>query len=187
MNVIPLRLNDLMPAQLPPIGCASVGVGIGKTETAIKIIAKLGTCARGMTRSEVDIAIVYAVPTHKLADDLVMRFASAGVTSGVWRGRLADNPANLNEKMCLKPDAVQEVASLGLPIQQSMCRFKTDAGYVSCESFLSCPYQQQASLLRGKQVVIVPHDSLFYEMPNIGPRNMLIIDEAFCFVGLRGL
>lgn len=187
MNVIALNLTDFVPAQLPPIGCASVGVGIGKTETAIKIISRFAPGSKDFNQSDVSIMVVYAVPTHKLGDDLVVRFASAGVTSGVWRGRQAENSARPREKMCLKPEAVKEVSSLGLPIQQSMCRFKTDAGYVSCESFLSCPYQQQASLLRGKQVVIVPHDSLFYEMPNIGPRNMLIIDEAFCFVGLRGL
>ena len=180
MTVIPLGSTEFEPSRLSPIGCASVGVGIGKTEAVIKSIAEL-------IGKSPDISVVYAVPTHKLGVELVLRFAARDVSSGVWRGRLADNPKDLNTKMCLKPDAIEKIISLGLPIQQSMCRAKFEAHDISCDFFSLCPYQTQAGELCDKQVVIVPHDSLFYEKPNIGPRNMLIIDEAFWPTGLRGL
>jgi putative DNA primase/helicase len=189
MNVVLLKSADIWPDKLPPIGCAAIGVGVGKTEAMIRIIAMY--CC-GMVSAVVDqrgpsLMFIYAVPTHELAEDIVARLAAVGVTAGVWRGRLADNPLRPGDKMCLKPEAIQKVASIGLSIQQSMCRVKSETGYVTCEHYSFCAYQQQAGELCDKQVVVVPHDSLFYEMPDIGDRNILITDEAFFNAGLRGV
>ena len=181
MIAIPSSIFEIAPSELPPVHGVIVGVGIGKTESAVQIIA--GHCLH----STVALAVVYAVPTHKLGDELVRRFTKAGLTTGVWRGRLADDPVKSGSKMCLKPEAMKRAISKGMPIQQTMCRYKDDYNYVTCEHFPYCPYQSQAAQLCNKQVVVIPHDSLFYEMPDIGTRNMLVIDEAFWATGLRGV
>jgi len=178
MTALPVRRNECQNSALPPIYCVTVGVGIGKTEVAIQIIAAHCLNPTG------NIKAVYAVPTHKLGDELVARFKEVGVTSGVWRGRGADNPARKGSKMCLKPEAVQKVISLGLPVQKTMC---WDADVSSCEHFSYCPYQRQAGDLCDMHVVIVPHESIFYEKPKIGKRNLLVIDESFWAAGLKGL
>lgn len=175
-----LSVNWIEPhtSELPPIYCATVGVGIGKTEVAIQVIAAHCLNPTGNFKA------IYAVPTHKLGDELVARLKEADVTSGVWRGRAADNPAKPGSKMCLKPEAIQKIITLGLPVQKTMCR---DANVSSCEHFSYCPYQRQAGDLCDMHVVIVPHESLFYEKPNIGNRNLLVIDESFWAAGLKGL
>jgi len=178
MTALPVSWNEPQASELPPIYCVTVGVGIGKTEVAIQNIA--AHCLNPTS----NIKVIYAVPRHKLGDELVARFKKAGVTSGVWRGRAADNTARTGSAMCLKPEAVQKVIALGLPVQKTMCR---DAGISLCEHFLSCPYQRQAAELCDMHVVIVPHESLFYEMPNIGERKLLVIDESFWPAGLKGL
>jgi putative DNA primase/helicase len=181
MIAIPSPIFEIAPIELPPVHGVIVGVGIGKTEAAVQIIA--GHCLR----STVALAVVYAVPTHKLGDELIGRFTDAGLTAGVWRGRLAADPEKSGGKMCLKPDAMKKAISIGMPIQQTMCRYKDERNSATCEHFSYCPYQSQAGQLCKKQVVIIPHDSLFYEMPDIGTRNMLVIDEAFWSAGLRGV
>ncbi|OUR77314.1 hypothetical protein A9Q83_11470 [Alphaproteobacteria bacterium 46_93_T64] len=182
----PFIAADYLPR---PIGCASVDVGVGKTDAAVGIISQLLkqsiVCKHRDEQSE--LKAIYAVPTHKLGQELVQRFVARDVTAGVWRGRLADNPEKPGEKMCLKPAEVEEVSERGLPIQRSMCRVKVDDIHYTCEHFQDCPYQMQADLLSQVDVVIVTHASLFYEMPSIGRRQILVIDEAFWSAGLRGV
>lgn len=186
-----LNADENYPSQLQPIYCATVGVGIGKTEAAIQLIIAWGGSSQNKSKNtemaDSQLRVIYAVPTHKLGDELVERFEKVNVTAGVWRGRTAKNPAEADSKMCLKPEAIIKASAARLSLQQSMCYSKNKNVILSCEYFSCCPYQRQADGLSNKTVVIVPHQSLFYKMPNIGARDLLIIDESFWRSGLRGL
>ncbi|MEH6478299.1 MAG: hypothetical protein V7727_21590, partial [Sneathiella sp.] len=189
MKNLTLNLDELETKELGPIASAAVDVGVGKTEAAIQIIKRiLKNNLTDCKESEAfDIKFIYAVPTHKLGEELANRFRAEGITAGVWRGRLADNPDKPNEKMCLKPNTVEKVISMGQPVQTTMCRSKIKDTYYDCEHFQYCPYQGQTSHLTPLDVVIVPHASLFFEIPDIGKRQILIIDESFWPAGLRGV
>lgn len=187
----------------------NVDVGLGKTDAAIKAIPQLKQMAdKSLAKIEQSFLtvtdtsviemlaadknklmqlkrIVFAVPQHRLGDEIVPRCKEVGLNAAVFRGRLAENPNAHGQCMCLKPDEVQKVTEIGLSVSQTMCINKKMGA--ECDLFYSCPYQLQIDIVGGADVAVVPHASLFHEMPSIGDRGMLIIDETFIFSGLRGM
>ena len=186
----------------------NVDVGLGKTDAAIRVLPKLRQMADDklakieqslLTVTDTSVIemletnqdklkqlkrIVYAVPQHRLGDEIASRCNEVGLSAAVFRGRLAENPDAPGLRMCLKPDEVQKVTEIGLSVAETMCinrRMRAE-----CDLYHSCPYQQQMDIVGGADVAVVPHASLFHEMPSIGDRGLLIIDESFIFSGLRG-
>ena len=177
--------------QCTPVIVAGANTGVGKTEVAIDAIVQYRESMLSSTINDnVPLALplaIYAVPTHRLANELAGRFENAGLSAGIWRGRTSDHPVHQKEKMCRKPDQVKKVADHGLSVSKTMCRLKTGDKEYFCEHFSNCAYQQQVDELSRKDVVIVAHDSLFYEKPEFGEPRLLIIDEIFYATGLRGV
>jgi hypothetical protein len=177
----------------------SVGVGLGKTEQAFWLIKYVkdrafkllvvDAQASKANRLSKPTRIAYkrltrtvlAVPTHKLADEAVARARKAGLSAGPFRGRLYEDKETGEHPMCDKPNDVQKCTDAGLAVATSMCESYTSA----CEFRYDCGYYAQNNELRHCDVVMVPHASLFHEMPPVNSRGLLIIDEQFAFDGER--
>jgi hypothetical protein len=179
--------------------CLSVGVGLGKTEEAFKLIKYVKNKALKLLEDDAqasntnklskDTRIAYqrltravlAVPTHKLADEAVERARKAGLSAGPFRGRLYEDKDNGEFPMCKRPKEVQLCVDAELPVTSSMC--ESDGS--KCKFRQICGYYAQIEELKNCDVVVVPHASLFHEMPPINSRGLLIIDEQFAFDGER--
>jgi hypothetical protein len=170
----------------------AVGVGLGKTEQAIKLILYVRDRAQALVKAgglSTPMRIAYkrltrailAVPTHKLADEAVMRVWKAGLSAEVFRGRLYEIKETGERPMCKRAGDVQLCIDAGLPVASSMCNSK-DA---ECKFFRNCEYYAQMEMLENCDVVLIPHASLFHEKPSINSRGLLIIDEEFSFDGER--
>lgn len=193
-----------------PVHGFDLGVGVGKTAAAISVIKankervkdavhQIGEFIAQTTdgseererleENRIDLKrlgrATFAVPTHRLGDELVRRIEAEGLSAGVWRGRLADDPGKQGEKMCLIPKEVEKVVKSGLPVEDSMCRSFRDGEKRECEHHAVCPYQKQKGALFSKDVAVVPHASLFHQMPKINTRGTLFIDEGFWQASLK--
>jgi putative DNA primase/helicase len=206
MNQISSILNEGLPqTDERPIFGFDPMVGIGKTESGIQSIhqiiskgkdetGKLNARIKGCISDEDALLqevlknqrkelrrmarTIFAVPSHKLGDELVARIEGSGLSAGAWRGRMAENPMT-EDLMCLKPKEVERVIEAGLPVEGTLCSRKINEKEYTCEHYSGCPYQLQKAELRHKDVVVVPHASLFFEMPAINSRGVTFIDEGF--------
>ena len=177
----------------------AVGVGLGKTEQAFKVIKHVRDRAQTLLKAD-EVAdrsqkvsrptriaykrltrAVLAVPTHKLADEAVTRAQSAGLSAGPFRGRLYKIKDTGKYPMCERPDEVRLCVEAGLPVASSMCK----SGGAECQYRQICGYYGQIEVLKKCDVVVIPHASLFHEKPPINSRGLLIIDEHFAFDGER--
>jgi hypothetical protein len=94
--------------------------GLGKTRIAAAFIA--ASFIAELLRTTAIEGIVYAVPTHRLGEDIVQLFAAAGVTAKVWRGRDAHIQGKSGPTMCDNLSAVKAAVELGEVIETSACR-----------------------------------------------------------------
>ena len=196
-----LRFKEIdHPGQLPKaVLSLAVGVGLGKTEQAFKLIKYVRDKALALLKDDksADNAsklsdttriayqrltrAILAVPTHKLADEAVERARGAGLSAGPFRGRLYEDKKTSEHPMCKRADSVQQCIDVGLPVGSSMCKSKER----ECEFRWVCEYFAQMEALKYCDVVVAPHASLFHEKPPINSRGLLIIDEQFAFDGER--
>jgi putative DNA primase/helicase len=163
-----------------PVHCLKVGLGIGKTEEAIKHTIKWVKEGRG--------SVVYAVPSHNLSSDLLARFndAAGNVSVAVWKGR-AWKPKDDSAPMCQNIDVVKEVQRITGDPQETVCRKELENGSVQkCPYYDGCLYQAQRQ--QQADIWITAHHSLFSDKPEaIDKPSLLVIDESFYQAGLRGL
>ena len=153
------RLLGWAPSEdAPPALGLKVGLGLGKTEQALKLAVR---CASRGT-------VVYAVPTHKLGAELFIRLEKELALQGanqirvaIWRGREAEDPDAPGQLMCRKPSAVREVQKVGLDLQETVCSRKLGTVLHQCEHFSACPYQRQRQTRA--DIWLVPHSALFTE------------------------
>jgi hypothetical protein len=188
------------PKSIPKaVWSLAVGVGLGKTEQALKLMEQVRDRAQALlaadkqaddiTKLSDETRIAYkrltravlAVPTHKLANEADERAQKAGLSAGVFRGRLYQDPDTEEHVMCNRADDVQLCIDAGLPVASSMCKSR---GF-ECKFRHSCGYFAQMNTLEDCGVVVVPHASMFHEKPPINSRGLLIIDEQFAFDGVR--
>jgi putative DNA primase/helicase len=178
-----LDFNDVkMP---PPLLGLAVDVGLGKTSATRQAIADLiasGTLGRRK--------VVYAVPRHDLGAEQVAAFGKLGVSAMLWKGRTAPDPVphNAEQLMCLDPEATFDALEVEHPVEQSCCSVKRSDIRQFCPHYNACAYQRQKPLAEVSQVIVCAHDSLFHiKAEAIGTVGLLVIDEGFWQVGLRGL
>jgi hypothetical protein len=196
-----LEFDEITHPGQPPKAVLNlaVGVGLGKTEQAFKLIKyvrdkalallKVDKSADDASKLSDTTRIAYrrltravlGVPTHKLADEGVERAEGAGLTAGPFRGRLYEDKEIGEILMCNKPDDIERCIDVGLPVASSMCK----SAWRKCEYKTTCLYYAQMEVLKNLDVVVVPHASLFHEKPSINSRGLLIIDEQFAFDGER--
>jgi Bifunctional DNA primase/polymerase, N-terminal/Primase C terminal 2 (PriCT-2) len=160
--------NDAEPT--PSVWAMRIDTGVGKTRIVVDEIAKSGK--RG---------IVYAVPTHKLGDDIERQFADHGVVARAFRGRSADDPERPGAQMCLNMPAVEVALKCHADISKSCCEYKKRY----CRFISQCGYQRQ--MLPRPQVWIIAADMIFHHQAAFGKLQALIIDESFWQKSLRGI
>lgn len=166
----------------PPVHAVNITTGVGKTRGTAKGVAEHVIVQRGSREKRK--AILYAVPTHRLGDEIERQFAEYGVTARVFRGRQAEDPAQPGQTMCHDLEAIETALALGAVPEKACCRMKTEDGQVfTCPHFHACGYQAQKE--GQPDVWIVAHQMLFHAQPAFGKVQMVIVDEGFWQSGLR--
>ena len=178
-SIIQNAIDKLLePSRQPLIAAIRVGVGIGKTHTALNSIPGI------INRTGGPVAL--AVPTHKLGEDILDRIGHLGLRVMVWRGREAINPAT-GLTMCNNLDAVRDAQRVGGSAQLLACDNRLEGRQRrQCLFFQSCPYQKQRQA--EADLWIIPHALLFEDKPSSMPVfRLLIIDEDMAGAGIRGI
>ncbi len=91
--------------------------------------------------------MVYAVPTHRLGQELLARAKKeverrgANIKVAIWRGREADDPEAPGEKKCRDLDAV--VQPVGGDPEKLVCRQVVGMTICECPFYEVCGYQRQ--------------------------------------------
>lgn len=166
----------------PPVEVFKVEAGGGKSFAAIAEVV------RANFRN-----IVYAVPEHRLADDVVEGIERACEDAGVeadvavWRG--LDQ-----EGQCKRPADRKKVQKAGLAIENTICyRWLTNSKTGATFRVPRCPYAKKdcatpcGRILQSRmrpRIWVVPHASLFsarkalFDMDGTGRVDVLIVDES---------
>ena len=192
----------IMPGQnrgKPPVHAIAVSLGVGKTRTALLHAA---TKLKRLRAAGDHRAIVYAVPEHRLSQEVATRFSnmheSGELTVAIWRGREAKFPLphlgpelmakcgtdpNEDRRMCKNLEPIREALALYLPSKR-VCRSCTfyDGNYSP-----RCAYVSQSD--NEADLWIVSHNLLFIKPPYPVTRAgvaALIIDESPWQAGLIG-
>jgi hypothetical protein len=162
------------------VHAVKASTGIGKTRIAARAIAR-------HIKSD-QPQVLYAVPTHRLGEDVADLFRAEGLSAEVWRGRKALGKDG--KPMCLDLGAVKIAEDLGVNIEDACCRGKDPAGRtVTCQYYETCAYQKQKT--RTPDVWLVAHQMLFQANATLGDMSVVFIDESFWEAGtskpVRGL
>lgn len=161
----------------PPVHAIGVTLGTGKTEAAIRYVA---ATIKEMRQNGDSRAIAFAVPEHKLSDEIAERLKPLGVRVAIWRGREAYKPASTTEQMCGNIDEVREAERVFADPEKEVCK--------TCSLYESCAYLAQKKL--DADVWIVGHQILTHDKPPkpIKARGIaaLVVDESPWRAGLFG-
>ena len=165
----------------PPVHASRVATGVGKTRIAARLIAETvrartaaGRCLR---------PFLYAVPTHRLGEDVADLFRQHGISARVFRGRAAEIPSRPGQTMCDDLEAVRVALDLGAPVSPTCCKGKRPDGVtVTCRFYATCSYQQQFE--EEPDVWVIAHQLLFSPQAALGEVEGVFIDEAFWQAGL---
>jgi hypothetical protein len=173
------------PGTTPPRKAIKAAAGTGKTVTTLRLLAEI---AAGKT-------VYFIVPTHTLADELLVKAEAMGIPATILQGRSRpdlDNPTFSDgrpRKMCVKHEIAEKVAEAGLPVWDSICENKETIGLYGvphqCEFFPVCSYVRQFGKLADK-LVIMPHNWLTLPRKKLPAPDLVIIDERFFPVGVKG-
>jgi Primase C terminal 2 (PriCT-2)/Bifunctional DNA primase/polymerase, N-terminal len=154
------------------VHAAQATTGIGKTQIAARVIA------RRIKSGRLTGPVGYAVPTHRLGEDIAELFRAEGITAEVWRGRKAFISGKSGPTMCDDLAAVKIAEDMGAVIETACCKGKDPAGRkVTCQFYDSCAYQAQKA--RKPDVWIFAHQMLFRQNKTLDGLSVLFIDESF--------
>lgn len=165
----------------PCVHAIRVATGVGKTRIAARLIAEtvLGRKAEGRPMRP----FLYAVPTHRLGEDIAGLFRQHGISARVFRGRAAQDPGRPGRTMCDDMEAVKVALDLGAPVSTSCCKGKRPGGATAtCRFYESCAYQQQTK--DRPDVWVVAHQLLFSPQAALGDVGGVFIDESFWQAGI---
>lgn len=148
-------------AELGAALALKVTAGLGKTATALRVIAHHGEAL--LARGHV---LVY-VPTLDLAERACADFRklAPGLPSRVVRGRDAARPGDPARKMCVKADLAKAISGFVPSVTQALCRrFDPGGGVVQSSCAQGCPYLGQKDV-QGPHVVFLSHAYLGIDPP----------------------
>lgn len=151
-----------------------VGVGIGKTQTALTQVSDLRARLNAAKDGAPEKAVYIFAPMHVLAEDMLKTLSEIApeITAKVWKGRA-------RKGMCGNEDAVNNLLDARLPVKP----FCT----TQCPLRDTCRYLRQAEG-DAPDVWIMTHDMLFLPKPSGLPApSLVIVDENFKGAGLFGL
>src|SRR5215813_11990054 len=178
----PVSWRSISNVPPPPIAHAvCIDVGVGKTQITIAELAVW------IKQKQPDGPIIYAVPRHRLGEDILRQFTDHSINARIFRGREAPDPQRdllePDKKMCLNLAAVELAKKCHAEIGQACCKYKK----LRCRFFGSCGYQRQLRDRDGVQVWIVAIDTLFHTQKALGEPVIVIVDEALWQKGIRGV
>jgi hypothetical protein len=164
------------------VHAVQASTGIGKTRIAARVIA------RRINSGQLAPPVGYAVPTHRLGEDVADLFRAEGISAEVWRGRKALGKDG--DPMCDDLGAVKIAEDMGAVIETACCKGKDpEKRKVTCPHYSSCAYQAQKN--REPDVWIFAHQMLFQKNKTLDEMSALFIDESFRDAGtskpVRGL
>ena len=147
--------------------------GIGKTHVAregLTPLAKLG------------FKFVYAVPYHKLANDVAADFRAEGLKKEqveVYRAYDRPDPrAPKKHKMCRRPDEFKAVRAIGINTHTAICERKPRLVPIRCTHASRCGLMRQREAT--PNIWIVPNSLLFTAKTVFFPEiDAVVIDEGF--------
>jgi len=162
-------------AKLDAALALKVTAGLGKTATALRVIARYGEAL--LARGHV---LIY-VPTLDLAERAHADFQTLapGLRSRVIRGRDALRPDDREKKMCERADLVKKISGFVPSVTEALCRGQDpDGNFVQSACANGCPYLQQKDI-RGPHVVFLSHAYLNVDPPidRDYPTALRVIDE----------
>jgi hypothetical protein len=152
-----------------------VTAGLGKTSTALRIVARYGNAL--LAHGHV---LIY-LPTLDLAERAHADFQALAprLPSRVIRGRDALRPDERKKKMCERSDIAKKISGIVPSVTQALCRAQDPNGdFVQSPCASGCPYLQQKDV-SGAHVVFMSHAYLTVNPPidrNFGTA-IRIIDE----------
>jgi len=157
--------------------------GVGKSTEARKIVKPILDDTPGKT-------VVFAIPDHTLgneaAEALREELRGTDYTVDTYRGRSADDPLNVGEKMCRKHKLAGKIGRLGGDVPSQLCGNPEEPKKGLCEHRKSCPYIAQQS--QKANVWFVPHTMLTQGKPScIGTVGAVFVDENALKVFMGGL
>jgi hypothetical protein len=146
----------------PRIEMVNATLGLGKTESTLKMIAEAIRERRQAGDEGAVVAI--ATPQHRLSDQMAADFErlAPDLTAAVLRGPEADDPNAPGQKVCKKLDTYREARALLRDPEAEVCR--------GCEHRLTC--QVMTDRIAKADVYIVAHQALGGKTPveRRGPR-----------------
>lgn len=162
------RVVLLPVAPAPPAWVLRIAVGLGKTEQALRRIA----AARGLR-------VVYAVPSHGLAEEIARRLGDLGITAEIVRGYDRPDPERSNgTAMCQDLDAAKAAIKAHLPVPSTLCEARDGEVKHLCRFAARCGKNRERRAT--PQVWVVTHASLFGGRPkHVFAPDVLVIDEGF--------
>jgi putative DNA primase/helicase len=127
--------------------------------------------------------VIYAVPRHRLGEDILLQFTNQGITPRIFRGRSADDPLHPGQAMCLNLPAVRLAERCHTEVASTCCKHKKQR----CPFFDHCGYQRQLRHRDGVQTWVVATDTIFHAQRALGEPPCVVVDEALWAKGLRGV
>ena len=173
-------------APAPGVGVAA-SAGVGKTEQVLEGLVRHGRML--LQRGHV----LFQFPTLELAQQACERFLAkrSGLPALVLRGRLAADPENPGQRMCVRADAVEPAQRYLASVGQGFCRTEKPNGtIITAPCFATCRYFAQFASIP-YSIIFTSHGYLSVPVPASGPVSLRIIDESFwqslCRISRAGL
>ena len=140
---------------------------------------------------------VMFVPLHTLGDEhaetfearsreLLVEADHEGLVAAVYRSRLAVDPnGNGKAKMCADPERAEAILSIKGDVASDACGSETSES--RCSHFQSCAFQEMIAQASHANLLMLPHQSMFYRppVPVFGNPDFVIIDEDFHDAGIN--
>ena len=143
--------------------------GVGKSA-----IAK----ARCAAQAKLGRRMIYVVPNHQLAAEVVADFSFHGVEAKVYRGYEQKDPHDSTYAMCRNIPAYESARALGVNTRSEICERRIDGAIVRCPFAKDCGMERQRELK--PQVWIITSAMLFIKRPDfIVEPDGIVIDESF--------
>ncbi|SMX35272.1 hypothetical protein [Actibacterium lipolyticum] len=165
--------GDINDGEDFPALTLKVSAGVGKTSTALRLLARHGRAllARGH--------IMVYVPTLELAERAAadLQELDSDLPISIIRGRLASNPDS-GKQMCERPDLVEAVTNLVPSVTQALCRVERGGELVEAPCASECPYLLQKDAV-GAKIHFLSHSYLeaYPPVDRDTPVALRIIDE----------
>lgn len=146
--------GDITEGEDCPALTLKVSAGVGKTSTALRLLAQHGRAL--LERGHV---LVY-VPTLDLAERAAadLQELDSGLPIAVIRGRLALNPES-GKPMCERSDLVETVTNLVPSVTQALCRVEKAGEMIVAPCARGCPYLAQKDAV-GARIHFLSHSYL---------------------------